>query len=91
MATAKKQQEIAGTERKGIPELDKAIVAMFDARDTHEEAAKTFKDSCTDVQSVMNEHGVDAYTYVDGEFRHEVKLVESDVKLKVKRKPIDEE
>lgn len=58
---AKRQQEIPGTERKSIKEVDDAAEVYRTARDARMKKSKVEKEKKTDLVNVMLKHGLSVY------------------------------
>jgi hypothetical protein len=80
----KKQLEIAGAERPSVPDLDSAVMELGEAKDQRQSALDRVREADARVLELLNEHELDAYLFVDGEFSHHVKRKTS-TKLGYKR------
>lgn len=58
---AKRQQEIPGTERKSIKEVDDAAEVYRNARDARMKKSKVEKEKKSDLVNVMLKHGLSVY------------------------------
>jgi hypothetical protein len=83
----KKQLEIAGTERKRIPELDEAAEAYRTARNTRQEKTKIEKAKKQELMAAARKHGVKVYVYEseDGEELELEYTAETKENVKVKK------
>lgn len=94
---AKRQQEIPGTERKSIKEVDDAAEVYRTARDARMKKSKIEKEKKVDLVNVMLKHGLSVYRddnavppiIVTVSAKHDVKVTNVDGEEVVSDEPVN--
>lgn len=85
--TTKKQQEIPGTERTGVPDIEAAADELRKARAELKSATKARDAKAAALIASMREHNVTKYVFEDGEDETVIDLEQLDkVKMRTRNK-----
>jgi hypothetical protein len=88
---ARKQLEIAGTERKRIKEVDDAMESYVDARDERMALTEKEVDALAALATVMKKHKLNVYRDDNADPPLVVEVTPGEDKIKVKRVKVKEE